>query len=146
MTPAGYDRLFSAATYSFKFRFVQVVLRHGVKVTAAARRLNALVHSVKGAAGITLGPTNSTPTVIQAIRGVSVLPFALGGFLVLLAVVAVGRAGHAAGLPPAAGTRRDRARRPAGPADGEPAGRLAGPPRRPAAQRADPARRVSGPA
>ncbi len=92
MTPAGYDRLFSAATYSFKFRFVQVVLRHGVKVTAAARRLNALVHSVKGAAGITLGPTNSTPTVIQAIRGVSVLPFALGGFLVLLAVGAVGHA------------------------------------------------------
>ncbi len=91
-TPAGYDRLFHDAFYPFKFRFMQVVLRKGTSVTAAARQLNALVGSIKGAGGIRLGPTSGPPGVIQAIRDVSALPFALGGFLVLLAVGAVGHA------------------------------------------------------
>jgi hypothetical protein len=93
VTRAGYVRLFSGAFYAFKFHFVQVVLRRGARVPAAARQLNALVGgSVKGADGFRLGPAEGTPTVIQAIRDVSALPFALGGFLVLLAVGAIGHA------------------------------------------------------
>jgi len=92
MTPAGYHRLFSGAFYSFKFHFVQVVLRGGTSVTAAARELNARLRSVTGTSRISLGPANGLPVVIQAIRDVSALPFALGGFLVLLAFGAIGHA------------------------------------------------------
>lgn len=91
-TPAGYHRLFAGAFYAFKFHIVQVALRGGANVAAAARELNARVSSIKGTAGISLGPANGLPTVIQAIRDVSALPFALGAFLVLLAFGAVGHA------------------------------------------------------
>jgi hypothetical protein len=92
VTAAGYSRLFAHAHYPFKFHVVQVALHPGDGVAGAARRLNAIVRSVKGAAAYHLGPANGTPTTIQAIKNVSALPFALGGFLVLLAVGAVGHA------------------------------------------------------
>ncbi len=91
-TPAGYDRLFHGAFYPFKFHFVQVVLRPAANVATAARELNAQIRSIKGAAGFRLGPSAGVPGVIEAIRAVSALPFALGGFLALLAIGAIGHA------------------------------------------------------
>jgi FtsX-like permease family len=88
ITPAGYDRLFSGAHYRFKFHVALVSLRPGVDGAAAARRLSA---SVKG------GPRPSffvppPPQNLLVVKDVAVLPLALGAFLVLLAVGAVGHA------------------------------------------------------
>ena len=91
-TPAGYHRIFTGAFYTFKFHFVQVVLRPGANVAVTARGLNGRLRSIKGAAGFSLGPSTGVPAVIQAIRDVSALPFALGAFLALLAIGAVAHA------------------------------------------------------
>jgi hypothetical protein len=91
MTGAGYDRLFRGAHYAFKFHVSQVVLRPGVNVAVTARRLDALAASVHGGAGISFGPP-IVPQVIVEIKDVAGLPLALAGFLVLLAVGAVGHA------------------------------------------------------
>lgn len=91
ITGAGYDRLFRGAHYAFKFHVSQVVVRPGVNVAAAARRLHALAASVHGGAGISFGPP-IVPQVIVEIKDVAGLPLALAGFLVLLAAGAVGHA------------------------------------------------------
>ena len=91
MTSAGYDRLFHNATYSFKFRGLQIVLRQGVSVAAATKRLNAIARSVLGGQTPGFGPP-PLPQAILEVRDVAVLPFALGSFLALLALGAVGHA------------------------------------------------------
>jgi hypothetical protein len=91
ITPAGYDRLFHGAHYAFKFHVSQVALRPGLNVPDAARRLNAVAGSVKGGQGLTFQPP-AVPQAIREVKDVAVLPLALGGFLVLLAVGAVGHA------------------------------------------------------
>ncbi|MGN6796489.1 MAG: ABC transporter permease [Streptosporangiaceae bacterium] len=91
MTSAGYDRLFHDATYRFKFRGLQIVLRHGVGVAAATNRLNAIARSVLGGRTPGFGPP-PLPQAILEVRDVAVLPFALGAFLALLALGAVGHA------------------------------------------------------
>jgi len=91
VTPAGYNRLFSGAHYRFKFHEALVSLRPGVNVAAAARRLSA----VAAPAGGGQGPVFFVPPPPQAqlvVKDVAVLPLALGAFLVLLAVGAVGHA------------------------------------------------------
>jgi hypothetical protein len=91
ITPAGYGRLFRGAHYSFKFHVSQITFRPGVPVAAASRRLARTLASVKGAQGLSFMPP-AVPQAILEVRDVAVLPFALGGFLVLLAVGAVGHA------------------------------------------------------
>ena len=91
VTPAGYNRLFSGAHYRFKFHEALVSLRPGVNVAAAARRLSAVAASAGGGQG----PVFFVPPPPQAqlvVKDVAVLPLALGAFLVLLAVGAVGHA------------------------------------------------------
>src|SRR5437899_6784573 len=48
LTPAGYDRIFAGAHYSFKFHAATVALRPGANVQAVARRLNAAAAAIKG--------------------------------------------------------------------------------------------------
>jgi hypothetical protein len=91
MTSAGYDRLFHNATYILKFRGLQIVLRHGVSVAAATKRLNVIARSVLGGQTPGFGPP-PLPQAILEVRDVAVLPFALGSFLALLALGAVGHA------------------------------------------------------
>ena len=85
-------RLFAgAALYSFKFRGHQIVLRPGVSVAAGAKRLNALRGPCStGRASASAPP--APPQAILEVRDVAVLPFALGAFLALLALGAVGHA------------------------------------------------------
>jgi hypothetical protein len=91
LTSAGFDRLFRGAHYAFKFHAATVVLRPGADPHAVAGRLNAAAAAAKGGQAITFGPPNPIPQV-QEIKDVSVLPMALGAFLALLAIGAVGHA------------------------------------------------------
>jgi FtsX-like permease family len=91
VTSAGYDRLFSGAHYRFKFHVALVSLRPGTNVAAAGRRLSAAAASIKGGKGIAFF-VPAPPQALLIVRDVSVLPFALGAFLVLLALGAVGHA------------------------------------------------------
>jgi hypothetical protein len=91
MTPAGFDRTFNGALYAYKFRGMQIQLRPGVSLGAAIRHLNALAEPIVGMHGLGLS-TPSLPQAILEVRDVAVLPFALGAFLALLALGAVGHA------------------------------------------------------
>ncbi len=91
MTRAGYARVFAGAAFAFKFRGYQIELRPGVSTAAAARRLNALASPVTGGQDLGLAPP-ALPQALLEVRDVAVLPFALGAFLVLLALGAVGHA------------------------------------------------------
>src|SRR4029077_19461028 len=91
MTPAGYDHVFRGALYTFKFRGLQIVLRHGLSVATATKRLNAIARSVLGGQAPGFGPP-PLPQALLEVRDVTVLPFALGSFLALLALGAVGHA------------------------------------------------------
>jgi hypothetical protein len=91
VTPAGYGRIFRGAHYSFKFRFSEVALRPGADVPSAARRLNSAAARAAGGQGLELTPP-APPGEVELLRDVAVLPIALGGFLALLAVGAVGHA------------------------------------------------------
>jgi hypothetical protein len=91
VTPAGYDRLFSGAHYRFKFHEALVSLRPGVDVAAASRRLSAAAASVKGGQGVVFFAP-APPKNLLVVKDVAALPLALGAFLVLLAVGAVGHA------------------------------------------------------
>jgi FtsX-like permease family/MacB-like periplasmic core domain len=91
ITPAGYDRLFQGAHYSFKFHVWQVALRPGVSVAAATRRLAHAAAAIKGGQELTFHQP-SVPQAVLEVKDVAVLPLALGGFLVLLAAGAVGHA------------------------------------------------------
>jgi hypothetical protein len=91
MTPAGYGWLFRGAHYSFKFHESLISLRPGADVAAAARRLNAIAASIKGGQGLIFFAP-APPQAVLEVKDVAVLPLALGGFLVLLALGAVGHA------------------------------------------------------
>jgi hypothetical protein len=91
LAPAGFDRLFRGAHYAFKFHAATVALRPGADPQAVARRLNAIAVTIKGGQAITVGSPDPIKQV-QEIRDVAVLPLALGAFLALLAVGAVGHA------------------------------------------------------
>jgi hypothetical protein len=90
LTPGGYDRLFAGARYAFKFHTAVVALRPGADVAGVATRLDATVRAATHAQGVVFTPPQSLP--VQELEDVSVLPLALGGFLALLAVGAVGQA------------------------------------------------------
>jgi hypothetical protein len=91
VTPAGYDRVFRGAHFSFKFRVGQIALRPGVDVQSTAHRLNAVAARATGGRGPVFTPP-APPQELQEIGDVAVLPIALGGFLALLAAGAVGHA------------------------------------------------------
>jgi hypothetical protein len=91
VTPAGYDRLFRGAHYGFKYHAALIGLRPGTNVTAAEHRLNAAAASIKGGGGISFS-VPAPPEAQLVVENVAVLPLALGAFLVLLAVGAVGHA------------------------------------------------------
>jgi hypothetical protein len=89
LTPAGYDRIFAGARYSFKFHTATVTLRPGANVRAAARRLNAAAAAIDGGGAFTFAPPPAQPEV-QQIKELEVLPLALAAFLAVLAFAAVG--------------------------------------------------------
>ncbi len=91
LTPAGYDRIFAGAHYAFKFHAAAVALRPGADVQAAARRLNAAAAAIQGGRAFTFTPPPAIPDV-QVIKDLELLPLALGAFLALLALGAVGHA------------------------------------------------------
>ena len=91
LTPAGYDRIFGGARYSFKFHAATVALRPGANVQAVARRLNATAAAIKGGRAFTFTPPSAPPEV-QQIKDLEVLPLALSAFLALLAIGAIGHA------------------------------------------------------
>lgn len=88
LTRAGWERLFAG---QFKFHLVQITLRPGADVASAQTRLNATVTELLGGPGPELGPPEP-PDPIAELRQVRLLPVALGVFLVLLAMAAVGHA------------------------------------------------------
>jgi hypothetical protein len=91
LTPAGYDRIFAGAHYAFKFHVAAVALRPGADVQAVARRLNAAAAAIQGGRAFTFTPPPALPDV-QVIKDLELLPLALGAFLALLALGAVGHA------------------------------------------------------
>ncbi len=91
VTPAGYDRIFSGARYSFKFHGAAVALRPGADVQAVARRLNAAAAAINGGQAFKFGEPSPLAEV-REIKDVAVLPLVLSGFLALLAFGAVGHA------------------------------------------------------
>jgi hypothetical protein len=90
LTPGGYDRLFAGAYYSYKFLAAVISLRPGANDAAVASRLDASVAKATHVQGVTFMPPSPLPTA--ELEDVSVLPLALGGFLALLALGAVGHA------------------------------------------------------
>jgi hypothetical protein len=91
LTPAGFDQLFGGARYKFKFHLAAVSLRPGIALGAGMQAVNAAAATVKGAQGLGFSPPQPDTTVV-ILQDLSVLPTALGGFLALLAVGAVGYA------------------------------------------------------
>jgi hypothetical protein len=91
LTPAGFDRLFAGARYGFKFHMAFAALAPGVSVAAGLRAVNAAVSTVKGAQQMQYGPPTPDGTV-TILEDLSDLPMALGAFLALLALGAVGYA------------------------------------------------------
>ena len=87
LTPGGYQHLFGTG---LKFHFALVALRPGVAPATVATRLTALA-AAAGAQGLAMQPP-AEPQVIGQLREVQVLPVALGVFLLLLALGAVGHA------------------------------------------------------
>ena len=90
LTPAGFDRLFRGAHYAFKFHAAVVALKPGVAPGAAAGTLTAVAAAVKGGDAFPFTPATGGP--VQQLKDLAVLPTALGGFLALLALGAVGYA------------------------------------------------------
>ena len=90
LTPGGYDRLFAGAYYAFKFEAAVVTLRPGANATAVAARLDAAVAAATHTQGVEFTPPTGLP--VQELEDVSVLPLALGAFLAILALAAVGNA------------------------------------------------------
>ena len=90
LTPGGYDRLFAGAHYAYKFIGAVMSLRPGANAAAVASRLDASVARATHVQGITFTPP--APLPVAELEDVSVLPLALGGFLALLALGAVGHA------------------------------------------------------
>jgi hypothetical protein len=91
VTPGGYDRIFHGARYSFKFHISEVTLRPGVDVQVVASRLNREAARIVGGQAPAFTPP-APPGEVQELKDVATLPTALSGFLVLLALGAVGHA------------------------------------------------------
>ena len=91
LTPAGFNQLFGGAHYKFKFHLAALSLRPGVALSAGIHAVNAAVATVKGAQSLGFSPPQPDQTVV-ILQDLSVLPTALGGFLALLALGAVGYA------------------------------------------------------
>jgi hypothetical protein len=90
LTPAGFDRLFAGAHFGFKYHLAAVTVRPGAALAAVARRLDkAAAHA--GDKAMTFTPSAPVGEV-QVIRDLQVLPFALGAFLAVLAMGAIGHA------------------------------------------------------
>jgi hypothetical protein len=87
VTQEGYHGLFDD---ELEFRAALIALRPGVDPHAAAARLQDVVGAGGGGAA-ELNPA-AEPTAVGELRQVRVLPVALGAFLVLLAIGAVGHA------------------------------------------------------
>ncbi|MBO3746842.1 ABC transporter permease [Streptosporangiaceae bacterium NEAU-GS5] len=90
LTPQGHDQVFQDATYAYKFRTADVVLRPGADATAVAARLQAAAEAA-GAEGLQVGPPEPMDEV-AIIRDVQALPLLLAAFLAALALGAVGHA------------------------------------------------------
>ncbi|HEX5299123.1 MAG TPA: FtsX-like permease family protein [Streptosporangiaceae bacterium] len=91
LTPAGYDRLFRRASYSFKFHLAVLSLRPGADAQAVAARLDRTAKVIKGGQVFAFSPPDPLPAV-QMVKDVAVLPLALSAFLAVLAIGAVGHA------------------------------------------------------
>jgi hypothetical protein len=85
--PRGFDALFGS---DFVFRSALVAVRPGADVDGVAARLRARA-AAAGTPGVEVGPATPPPALAE-LRQVSVLPLALGYFLVVLALGAVGHA------------------------------------------------------
>jgi hypothetical protein len=85
VTADGYDRLFTG----FKQHGALLVLRPGTDPGAALPRLSAVASTAAGVPSLLIFPA-APPQQLAEIQNVRVLPVVLGGFLVLLAVGAVG--------------------------------------------------------
>lgn len=117
MTPGGYDRVFDGAKYSFKFHLLLISLRPGADPAAVAGQLGDTAASVKGGSGVSFQPPG-VPLALLQVRDVAVLPLALGAFLALLALGAIGHAlatavrrrGHELAVLRALGLTRGQAR------------------------------------
>ncbi|MBO3748767.1 FtsX-like permease family protein [Streptosporangiaceae bacterium NEAU-GS5] len=88
ITSADYDALFGDF---FKFHTAQITLRPGSDTTAVMRQLQQATASLTGGDPLPLSRVTIPPMAGELV-GVRVLPIVLGGFLVLLAVGAVGHA------------------------------------------------------
>ena len=66
-------------------------LRPGADVQAVAARLNETAAAIKGGAAFSFTPPDPV-TAVQAVKDVAALPLALGAFLAVLAIGAVGHA------------------------------------------------------
>ena len=87
LTPGGYRSLFGD---KLKFHFALVGVRPGASVEAVQDRLQQVIAGA-GAAGVAFAPPDP-PAGIRSLREVRLLPVALGAFLLLLALGAVGHA------------------------------------------------------
>jgi len=87
LTAGGYDRLFA----EFKDHLAEIALRPGADPAAVAPRLQAAASVVTGGTSIGLEPP-AEPTQVAELEDIRVLPIVLGGFLLLLALGAVGHA------------------------------------------------------
>jgi hypothetical protein len=87
VTAAGFDGLFTG----FKFHLAQITLRPGADVDEVRPRLARRIATLLDGAEFTLDRP-APPGAITQLRAVRVLPVALGAFLVLLALGAVGHA------------------------------------------------------
>jgi hypothetical protein len=91
LTPGGFDQLFHGAHYAFKFHVALVTLTRGTDPGAAARTINATTAKIKGGDALPFTPAEPAET-LTTLEDLRVLPTALGGFLALLALGAVGYA------------------------------------------------------
>jgi hypothetical protein len=91
ITPAGFDQLFRGARYAFKFHVAVVSYRPGADQGTAAGAVNAAAKAVKGGGAFPFTPPGPAEP-LTSLEDLAVLPTALGGFLALLAVGAVGYA------------------------------------------------------
>ena len=87
LTRAGYESLFTG----FKFHGAQITLRPGADVDVVQPRLARRIATLLDGAEFPL-QRPAPPSAITQLRAVRVLPIALGAFLVLLALGAVGHA------------------------------------------------------
>jgi hypothetical protein len=91
LTSAGFDQLFGGAHYAFKFHVALVSLRPGTSVASAAQALSAAAATIKGGEAFPFTPADPAES-LGTLEDLRVLPTALGGFLALLAVGAIGYA------------------------------------------------------